>query len=606
MNGKSILYITIFITLIIILGFVSVPENSSWVCNHININLPEDTYQKYKEFIELPANTVLNIELWRNSQQPKKIEFAFVYQYPYTFIISHDNKHHKIKLERNRTKKLVVKVFDNPSLRTYYKFTAKLIPKKVITLESNKIVILKKEVFSNTYTLRKFLSKYHKVIIEVDECGKYKPGIKSLQNKQQSSGMVEEMVRMPLQHNSQTEPHKEDNHKRKQKKMPYIFIIFDKSGSLNEFDKKPLKLVKRSILSILNALINKEVKLAVGAFDDKSTWLFENIYPGKDSVAMIKNFVSQIIADGGTNLYRILKESLDKRIGSVTNNFLIIITDGFVYPANFDLLSKKLQRRFKNIILIGAGKEINVDFLNHLANLLKATVYLISGEDDIQNFERELRKIFIHISTAQSKNSKEIVELFPENKGLTVTKPLTNDLAPTLQISTYLQRNTLARISFSKLYLIDKNNIYTFNINSMLCNIFSTTDFEPFAYNEFLHNILFRSKNHGGKIIISTVKIASLLQNHKFKKKLVDVLYDNNITTFTRKSDEIGYKKNHNTINMGNYLLKIAFSKFKVTKPYNNLLTINKCNKRKNNYNNSLYMLWISLSIAVLAVIRRI
>lgn len=610
-NKVWTVYIIILISIIGILVTINTSRNTESTCNNIAISLPSTDLQKYRDYVKVPKNTTLKIHSFQNSHPAKKVKFLFTYQYPHKLFINYDNRYKTINLKRNRAKKLILKITNSQMSKTYYKFLVKLISKKShshqsVTLNSFQgLMQLKQEILQKPYLLNKLVSKYHKVIIELNDCKSHNN--ESLANTYKSPNLPFPKSPNSSLSSSTSQPMASSNSLTRQlvnlpTEIPSVFVLFDKSGSLNEFDRKPLKLIKSTISSILDILTNKNIKLTVGSFDDNPRWLFENIEPSNENINLIKNFINDTYADGGTNLYKILRDCSHKKTNNKVRNYLIVITDGFIYPSNFARISAKLRKKFKNTIVIGTGVEINLEFVNHLANLLKSNLYLITDENDIQELKQALMKMTgkLHSIKGQRRQDQPpLLKITNQNSDTPDSKPIIQFHNPTI-ISLESDSST----HFTKLYLLDKNNVYNFNVDSTSCGSFSIDGFKPFGYNEFLHNIFFKSIDYGEKLILSNTTIDSLMQNSNLKKKLIDILYNDYIEQFTKDSDSMLHKKTYHTIDAGNYLVKFAFSRFKITTPYNDTTTVNNCPNVKNKNYNSIYSLWLSLSIIILAVIK--
>ncbi len=610
-----ILYILIFISITGVLLIINTPKDTIGHCKDITVSIAPPNLQKYTNYIEVPKNTLIKVNSSENSQSNKRVAFTFTYQYPNKLLVNYEDKYHTINLKKNKTKKLILKITNSKTSKTYYRFLVRYTPKKSVSLQSDKIVILKQESLENPYLLNKLMSKYHKIIIQMDSCKTSKQPIvqrRNTENEIQNTGDIKNKNMQLKESSSQTPSSIINNQTPKPNnilihpdtKTPSVFVILDKSGSLNEFDRKPLKLVKSTISNILDTLTNKNAKLTIGAFDDNKQWLFENIQTSEVNLNLIKNFLNNIYADGGTNLYKILESCSHKETHNNLENYLIVITDGFVQPANFQKVSKKLRKKFKNIIIIGAGIEINVEFVNHLANLLKGNLYLITDENDLHQLPNSIKKLTANLPITKITNNN-----LSNNYKEETINPNTMDTSSNIgliQFSTPISitQDNDPSIHFTKLYVLDKNNVYNFKVNSTICGSFLIDGFKPFGYNEFLQNILFKSVDFQEKIILSVAKIDSLFQNPYLKKKMIDILYNNYAERFTKNSEEIFYRKTYHSINIGNHFIRFTFSKFKHTNPSNSVVTINNCpNKNIRNYN-TIYSLWLSLSIIILAGIK--
>ncbi|MFN7181082.1 MAG: VWA domain-containing protein [Planctomycetota bacterium] len=500
-----LIYLFTFLSFLFILQFIT-PRQDDNICATFTTTVPAQYLQKYDNFIQPPKNTRIVLSISNQLTYNKNINIEIKYFYPYTISINSPYHNTTVKLKKNKIKKVILKVSDNPYSTTFYKIVMKIIPKKKVALNNLNIALVDDKILENQYEFNRALKRAHKVIVDLDTC-------KNTSSKTSASKPPKKKISPPNKeiHHIATRKHFTISPKQANTKHN-LYIIFDKSGSLNEFNKLPLNLTKSFLNTLLNNLTNKNIKISIGAFADNPEWLFENILLRNESKDVVKNIIEKIQAYGRTNLYKILRTLSEKKISKNNKNYLIIVTDGFVDYAHFKKLAPFITKYFKKTIIVGIGVEINIEFINYLSQLFKATPYFISDKKDITDFHLILNKTLKKIShspnpPASHKN---------EQKSLNHNDVNINEVTENMIDEDPVLDNISPTISYKKLYLITTTNIQKFTLNSSVCNLYTIPDFTCIAYNEFFNCILLKSNNYNDKIIASLSKFNSEKRMGKF------------------------------------------------------------------------------------------
>lgn len=154
-----------------------------------------------------------------------------------------------------------------------------------------------------------------------------------------------------------------------------VMIVVDKSGSMS-YDPtsggvSKIDLAKEGILSAASAL-TKGDQIGVIAFNDAPSWALPVMaLTGPGDQARIKDAISPLVADGGTELYPALRLAYDSlRNVNADVRHIILLSDGRSHSGTqetYDRLITDIGSDRITLSSIALGSDADVDLLQHLA-----------------------------------------------------------------------------------------------------------------------------------------------------------------------------------------------------------------------------------------------
>ncbi|WP_346684324.1 Hsp70 family protein [Megamonas hypermegale] len=162
-----------------------------------------------------------------------------------------------------------------------------------------------------------------------------------------------------------------------------FMLLLDTSGSMYG---RALTEAKKACNALLDEMIDFSVhRVGLVTFDSTAHKLSKL---SKDK-EMLKSYVSDISATGGTNMVSALHLAYDELSNSKNERVVIIVTDG--YPDSIaETLNFAAKLKFANmrIIAIGVGSGIKFDFLKHLAGINDA--YKLNNMSELRKTFKEV------------------------------------------------------------------------------------------------------------------------------------------------------------------------------------------------------------------------
>ena len=162
-----------------------------------------------------------------------------------------------------------------------------------------------------------------------------------------------------------------------------FMLLLDTSGSMYG---RALTEAKKACNALLDEMIDFSVhRMGLVTFDSTAHKLSKL---SKDK-EMLKSYVSDISATGGTNMAAALQFAYDELYKSKNEKVVIVVTDG--YPDSMTTtLSFAAKLKFENmrVIAIGVGSGIEFDFLKQLAD--KDDAYKLDNMSELRKTFKEV------------------------------------------------------------------------------------------------------------------------------------------------------------------------------------------------------------------------
>lgn len=162
-----------------------------------------------------------------------------------------------------------------------------------------------------------------------------------------------------------------------------FMLLLDTSGSMYG---RALSEAKKACKALLDEMIDFNIhRMGLVTFDSTAHKL-SGLSKDKE---MLKSYVSDISASGGTDMVSALQFAYDELNKSKKEKVVIIVTDG--YPNSIvGTLDFAAKLKFANmrIIAIGVGSGIEFDFLKHLAGINDA--YKLNNMSELRNTFKEV------------------------------------------------------------------------------------------------------------------------------------------------------------------------------------------------------------------------
>lgn len=169
----------------------------------------------------------------------------------------------------------------------------------------------------------------------------------------------------------------------------HLMLLVDTSGSMNETEK--LASVKRSVQVILE-FMSTDDRISLVTFDDRAKVILAAAVPSSEEREAIQYRISNLIADGSTNLSAGLLEirNLIESSDSGRKQGLIVLTDGQVNMGlrTNDLLEQLVERIMLEtpgiaISTVGYGTEHNTDLLTGMARIGTGSYNVVMNLEDV-------------------------------------------------------------------------------------------------------------------------------------------------------------------------------------------------------------------------------
>ena len=172
-----------------------------------------------------------------------------------------------------------------------------------------------------------------------------------------------------------------------------FMLLLDTSGSMGNFDNKPLNEAKRACRILFSKMIDFSIhRLGFITFDS----YVSRLSPLTNDPNKLDALLNKLHAAGVTDLLAALQTVDDDLSASSNKKVIIIVTDGYPYPCNPNdvlFLANKLKKKGIRIVTIGAGSDIGEDFIKKLSS--PGDAYKIDNMSKLQEtFETALLAIF--------------------------------------------------------------------------------------------------------------------------------------------------------------------------------------------------------------------
>ena len=227
-----------------------------------------------------------------------------------------------------------------------------------------------------------------------------------------------------------------------------VIFVLDRTGSM-QGDK--IKQARKSLLFCLDSL-RPEDRFGLITFSESPDLFTSKLLPATEAnVKRAKAFVADIEASGGTNIDEALKAALDlSKTEDSTQKMIVFLTDGLptigetnvetilkrvearntlpknvterneneIQPAAFPAKGKAVANAPARIFCFGLGYDVNVPFLDRLANIGRGDADYVKPEEDV---EAKVSNFFAKIESPVLSdlrlafNGAEIYDVFPKN-----------------------------------------------------------------------------------------------------------------------------------------------------------------------------------------------
>ena len=163
-----------------------------------------------------------------------------------------------------------------------------------------------------------------------------------------------------------------------------LILIIDRSGSMGG---PKIELARQAARGAVD-LLSQNDQIGVLAFDGTTSWI-SPLAP-LTSAAEINERIDSIRADGGTTLYPAMREAFDALDAATARlKHVIILTDGYSTPGDFDDLTAQMASRRITVSTIGIG-DADRELLEQIARIGGGRYYFTDTPDSIpQIFAKE-------------------------------------------------------------------------------------------------------------------------------------------------------------------------------------------------------------------------
>ena len=209
-----------------------------------------------------------------------------------------------------------------------------------------------------------------------------------------------------------------------------LLVTLDKSESMKEVQSgsgnlTKLDLAKEAAVGILDIMVRDE-KIGIVAFDTQAE-LVVPIQQAENKMDIYEK-LSQVKADGGTDLYGGLSKSLDTLIQDDSAvKHIILLSDGKSIPGDFKEITDKLVEKKVTLTTVALGEQVDKELMQNLAEWGKGKYYYTDKVNSLpQIFSAEAKRI---ISTPVRRKSFK-----PEvNEGFHVVTDINPEDIPPLE-----------------------------------------------------------------------------------------------------------------------------------------------------------------------------
>ena len=172
-----------------------------------------------------------------------------------------------------------------------------------------------------------------------------------------------------------------------------VVLVLDKSSSM---EGKKMQLARQSAQGVVDNLRPID-RLGVLAFDNSFQWAIP-ISPN-DQPAMMKQLISGIIADGGTQIAPALHEAYRQvRPQEAIYKHILLLTDGISEEGDSMQLAREAAREKVTISTIGLGQDVNRAYLERVAATAEGRSYFVI--DPSQLAQVVLRDVLEHTGSS--------------------------------------------------------------------------------------------------------------------------------------------------------------------------------------------------------------
>ncbi|MCB1020798.1 MAG: VWA domain-containing protein [Acidobacteria bacterium] len=172
-----------------------------------------------------------------------------------------------------------------------------------------------------------------------------------------------------------------------------VVLVLDKSSSM---EGKKMQLARQSAQGVVDNLRPVD-RLGVLAFDNSFQWAIP-ISPNRDP-AMMKQLISGIIADGGTQIAPALHEAYRQILPQeAIYKHILLLTDGISEEGDSMQLAREAAREKVTISTIGLGQDVNRAYLERVASTAEGRSYFVI--DPSQLAQVVLRDVLEHTGSS--------------------------------------------------------------------------------------------------------------------------------------------------------------------------------------------------------------
>ena len=207
-----------------------------------------------------------------------------------------------------------------------------------------------------------------------------------------------------------------------------IIFVIDTSGSMQG---KSMQQAKSSLNFALSKLSKKD-SFNIIAFDSNTELLFPSTYMAfEENINKAKDFIDDLTADGGTEMYRPLNSALTMNKNAEQTEKairqIVFITDGAV-ANEFELMQllstaqnsakNTIQKNFR-LYTVGIGAAPNGYFMKKAAQFGRGSYVFIQSQNEVQgkmnNFMEKISQPAIsNITLTLDSNVHQLVEVYPK------------------------------------------------------------------------------------------------------------------------------------------------------------------------------------------------
>ena len=172
-----------------------------------------------------------------------------------------------------------------------------------------------------------------------------------------------------------------------------VALVVDKSSSM---EGKKMQLARQSAMGVIENLRPVD-NVGVLAFDNSFQWSFP--IRKNDDPDMLKQLISGIIADGGTQIAPALNEAYRQiKPQEAVYRHILLLTDGISEEGDSIQLAREAAREKITISTIGLGQDVNRAYLERVATTAEGRSYFLI--DVAQLAQVVLRDVLEHTGTS--------------------------------------------------------------------------------------------------------------------------------------------------------------------------------------------------------------